>query len=88
VDLFLEAFGWAGALALAVAFYLNSRDIYPATSKESLYINIFGSAGLLANGLYHNALPSVALNVVWFMVGVTALYKLLIVKRKESSSQK
>ena len=76
MDLFLEVFGWSGAIALALAFYLNSRDIYSATSNQSLWINIYGSAGLLANGIYHGALPSVALNIVWFVVGVSALFKI------------
>lgn len=77
MDIFLEAFGWVGAALLLIAFYINSRDIYPATSKQSLIINIVGSAGLFANGLYHGALPSVALNSIWFVVGCTALYRVI-----------
>ncbi len=76
MDLFYEIFGWAGAAALLSAFYLNSRDIFPATSKQSLWINVFGAAGLLTNGLYHGALPSVGLNAIWILVGASALIKL------------
>ncbi len=80
MEIFVEVFGWVGAGLLLLAFYLNSRNIYPATSKLSLSINIVGAAGLLTNGFYHGALPSVGLNLVWILVGVTALAKALRVK--------
>lgn len=75
MELFIEVFGWVGAVLLLIAFYVNTRHIYPATSKESLTINVIGGTGLLINGLYHHALPSVALNGVWIAVGVPALIK-------------
>lgn len=75
MEIFVEIFGWIGAILLLVAFYINTRHIYPATSKESLTINIVGGTGLLVNGLYHQALPSVALNGVWIAVGIPALVK-------------
>lgn len=77
MDLFVEVFGWIGAGLLLLAFYLNSRNIYPATSVLSLTINVVGAAGLLTNGFYHGALPSVGLNLIWILVGITALYKAL-----------
>ena len=77
MELFIEVFGWIGAGLLLLAFYFNTRQIYPATSKESLAINIIGGTGLLLNGAYHGALPSVALNGVWIVVGVSALIKIM-----------
>lgn len=77
MEILVEVFGWVGAACLLGAFYINSRNIYPATSIVSLSINIVGAVGLLVNGLYHGALPSVGLNGVWILVGVTALYKAL-----------
>lgn len=76
MDIFVEVFGWVGAVLLLLAYYLSSRGIYPATSKESLIINMIGGLGLMINGAYHRALPSVGLNLVWTVVGVTALIKL------------
>ena len=77
MEIFVEVFGWIGAALLLLAFYINSRNIYPATSVVSLTINVVGAIGLLTNGLYHGALPSVGLNGVWILVGITALYKAL-----------
>lgn len=82
MEIFIEVFGWLSAGLLLLAFYLNTRQIYPATSKESLTINVVGGIGLLLNGLYHGALPSVALNGVWIIVGVTALVKILFAGKK------
>lgn len=81
MEIFIEVFGWIGAALLLLAFYLNSRDIYSATSKESLGINIVGAIGLLLNGFYHGALPSVALNGIWIVVGVSAFIKLFLGKK-------
>jgi hypothetical protein len=86
VSLFVEIFGWAGAAALLTAFYINSRNIYPATSKISLWINVFGASGLLTNGIYHGALPSVGLNAVWIFVGASALIKLFRGEKNELNS--
>lgn len=77
MDIFVEIVGWFGAACLLLAFYLNSRNVYPATSVISLVINVLGAVGLLINGLYHGALPSVGLNGIWIFVGATALYKAL-----------
>jgi len=84
VNIFIEVFGWAGAVALLTAFYINSRNIFPATSKISLWINVFGASGLLTNGIYHGALPSVGLNAVWIFVGISALVKLMVSEKKIS----
>lgn len=81
MDIFVEVFGWIGAALLLTAFYINSRGIYPATSRESLLINIVGGAGLLTNGWYHGALPSVALNGIWILVGVSAYLKIKMNKK-------
>jgi hypothetical protein len=45
-------------------------------------MNVLGAAGFAINGWWHGALPSTALNVVWMIIGGTALWRII----RESSS--
>ena len=46
-------------------------------------MNMLGAAGFIVNGWWHGALPSAALNVIWLLIGVAALWR---IKRKGSST--
>ncbi len=68
----IEVVGWGGAAVLLLAYgLLATGRLTDGASYHSL--NALGAAGLGANGAYHGAVPSVALNVVWVALGVVAL---------------
>lgn len=48
------------------------------TGQSPLYqgMNLFGAAGFIVNGWWHGAIPSVALNVIWMMIGAVALWRI------------
>jgi hypothetical protein len=70
--LVLEVVGWAGAAALLLAYGLLSGGRLAAGTAYQL-LNLGGSVALAANAVYHRALPSAAVNVVWLVIGVAAL---------------
>jgi hypothetical protein len=39
-------------------------------------MNVAGAAGFVVNGWYHGALPSAALNVLWLLIGIFALWRI------------
>jgi hypothetical protein len=39
-------------------------------------MNLGGAAGFVINGWWHGALPSAALNVLWFLIAAFALWRL------------
>jgi hypothetical protein len=49
---------------------------HPQVGIRFQLLNLFGALGLLANGIWHDAWPSAALNAVWLVIGVTALRSL------------
>ena len=55
------------------------------TSRSVVYqgMNVAGAAGFIVNGWWHGALPSATLNVIWMLIGVTALWR---IKAKGSST--
>jgi hypothetical protein len=75
MDLAIEIIGWAGAFAVLGAYLLAARGGWPATGAKSAATNVVGATFLTVNGLYHGALPSVGLNVVWMTVGAATLIR-------------
>ena len=73
MNLLVEAVGWAGAGALLVAYGLVSSGRLRGRSVGFQVLNLAGAVGLLANGVWHDAWPSAALNAVWLVVAVNAL---------------
>lgn len=73
--------GWIGTACLIFGYgFVSARSRPPGLLYQVL--NLVGAAGLLANALYHGAWPVVALNAMWFAIGVIAIARLLM--RKQS----
>lgn len=45
-------------------------------------MNVAGAAGFIVNGLYHGAIPSAALNIVWMAIGAFALWRIRAARRR------
>ena len=82
--IFVEVAGWSGAVLILLAYLLISLGRLSAQSAIYQWMNAVGAAGFLLNGWWHGALPSAALNVIWMMIGVLALWR--IYRRKDSST--
>ncbi len=74
--LLLEAAGWSGAAALLTAYGLVSAGRLDGRCLRFQLLNLGGAVGLLANGIWHGAWPSAALNAVWVVIGVTAMWRI------------
>jgi hypothetical protein len=48
------------------------------------WMNVFGAAGFVMYGWWHGAVATAALNVVWFLIGGFALWR--VWKRGSSSA--
>ncbi len=48
------------------------------TGRSALFqaMNLAGSAGFIINGWWHGALPSAALNVLWLLIALFALWRI------------
>ena len=67
----VDVAGWAGAALLILAYTLVSWEQIAARSHLYQSLNIAGSALILLNSLYYQALPSAATNLFWILVGVS-----------------
>lgn len=71
--LLADTVGWAGAGCLLVGYGLVSAGrIAPGRGYHLL--NLAGAIGLAVNGIVHRAWPSTVVNLVWLVIGMTALH--------------
>ncbi|GAB4050383.1 CBU_0592 family membrane protein [Catellatospora paridis] len=75
MDLWIEVVGWSGAVVLLMAYGLLSTGRIAAGLTYQL-LNLAGAILLAVNAVFHRALPSAAVNVVWLVIGVAALRRL------------
>ena len=80
----MEAAGWVGAALILLAYLLLSMGRLTGQSPLYQWMNVVGAAGFVVNGWWHGALPSAALNVLWFFIGGFALWR--IWKKRSSST--
>ena len=71
----IEGAGWLGAALILLAYGLLSSGRLDGKSAVYQWMNVVGSVGVIINSGYNGAIPSVALNVVWMVIGFVALYR-------------
>lgn len=74
--LLVDTAGWIGAACLLLAYGLVSAGRLDGRSIGFQLLNLTGAIGLLANGVWHGAWPSAALNAIWLIIGAHALSRL------------
>ncbi|MDJ1466245.1 CBU_0592 family membrane protein [Xanthocytophaga flava] len=74
-DLIVETVGWIGSVLVVAAYFLNMSGKVDAQSSVYKWLNIVGSAGLIVLTLYHQAIPSAVVNIIWTVIGIAALIR-------------
>ena len=69
----IDIIGWIGSALVVAAYALNIAKRMASDSIPYFLLNITGSACLTANTLYHHALPSAIVNIIWVFIAVMAM---------------
>lgn len=80
MELLWELTGWAGAVAMLGAYMAVSMGWVKAGNSFQV-VNLFGSCAFIINGTLHEAWPSVATNVAWFLISAVALLRMRVRQR-------
>ena len=80
----MEVAGWAGALLILSAYLMVTTGRVTGQSLLFQAMNLGGAAGFVVNGWWHGAIPSAALNILWFAIAAFALVR--IWTRRSSTS--
>jgi hypothetical protein len=73
--MWIDIIGWIGSVMVVVAYALNMYKKMASDSRSYYLLNIFGSACLILNTIYHHAIPSAVVNVIWVGIAFMALVK-------------
>jgi hypothetical protein len=81
-QLWFDAIGWMGAIALLIAYALVSSKKLEGDSAVFQLLNISGSLLLAANTIFYGSYPSTFVNLIW--AGIAVFY---IAARKRPASR-
>lgn len=73
----INAFGWVGAILLLSAFAASSYGYLQQSDAVYQLMNLVGATGIAAQAYKRRAYPATALNVVWALVALIALFRLI-----------
>ena len=73
METLIEVVGWAGALAVLLAYGLVSAERVTSRSWSYQFLNISGAVGLVINSSWNGAIPSAVVNLIWIGIGAYAL---------------
>jgi hypothetical protein len=80
MGILIEMLGWIASVLIVGSYALNITGKLPASSKIYVLANIIGGVFFVVNTYFHNAYPSMFVNVVWVII---AIY--MISKKKSNS---
>lgn len=69
----VEAIGWIGTVAIVGAYGLLTTHRVQLQSRSYQWLNLLGSIGLMINGAYNGAYPSMMLNLIWLVLAAYAI---------------
>jgi len=72
-QLWFDAIGWVGAIALLIAYAMVSHKKLEADSAMYQLLNISGSLLLAANTIFYGSYPSTFVNLIWAGIAVFAI---------------
>lgn len=71
----IEAIGWLGTIAIVGAYGLLTTHRVTLQSRSYQWLNLWGSVGLMINGAYNGAFPSMMLNLIWMILAARAVWQ-------------
>ncbi|PHR94040.1 MAG: hypothetical protein COA69_00135 [Robiginitomaculum sp.] len=85
-ELAMSVIGWAGAILLLIPYLLVSTGRLSGQSIKYQVLNIFGSSFLFVNTVYHGAIPTAFVNIVWAIIGLFALRAALMAAKSQKDA--
>jgi steroid 5-alpha reductase family enzyme len=71
---FIELLGWYGVLAILTGYALTSLSLASPHAIVVILLNGTGAAALIWHSVIHRDTQLIALNAVWFVIALFALF--------------
>ncbi len=75
-EIAVEIAGWIGAGLILGGYLLVTMGKLTGRSPAFQWMNLVGAAGFIVNGVWHGAIPSAALNIIWMVIATVALVQI------------
>lgn len=85
MNVLVEIMGWIGSVLIVGSYALNITGRLEATHKLYVLANILGGLFFVVNTYFHQAYPSMFVNIVWVIIAIVMLNKKD--KNKEANSK-
>ncbi len=82
MKLFVDVIGWIGSVEVILAYALISSEKVDSKSKLYQFLNLTGAVFLIVNTIYYGAYPSTAINIVWVVIAIVALWRIFFSNSK------
>ena len=69
-------------MLILLAYLLVTAGRLTGRSPLFQWMNLVGAAGFVINGLWHGAIPSASLNILWMAIAAVALIQIAARGRK------
>lgn len=75
MNVLVEIMGWIGSILIVGSYTLNITGRLEATHKLYVLANILGGLFFVVNTYFHQAYPSMFVNIVWVIIAIVMLNK-------------
>jgi len=75
MNLIIEILGWIASILIVGSYGLNISGKLAASSKIYVSANIIGGIFFVINTYYHQAYPSMLVNIIWVIIALVMLTK-------------
>ena len=82
MKLFVDVIGWIGSVEVILAYALISSEKVDSKSTLYQFLNLTGAVFLIVNTIYYGAYPSTAINIVWVVIAIVALWRIFFSNSK------
>lgn len=73
--MFVEIVGWIGSVLIVGSYFLNIQGKLESTDKKYIWSNLLGGICFIINTYAHQAYPSVAVNIIWVLIALFAIFR-------------
>ena len=80
-ELLIEILGWIASVLIVGSYAFNISGKLSTNSKWYVWANIIGGLFFVINTYFHQAYPSMVVNIIWVIIAIV-----MILKRKSNSN--
>lgn len=75
MNMILETMGWIGSVLIVGSYALNITGKLESNNKWYVWANIIGGFFFIVNTYFHEAYPSMLVNIVWVIIAFVMIFK-------------